>query len=140
MTAITSTSIVAPRSIDAGSMWPFHQTKSTPPIAATNAREAEGERAVEHDVVAERRHAHRVVADALQRQPERRAHDVAQQRVDDERARRARRSRAGSGARRRCRSGCGVGMPLMPPKPETSVTWPKKRFAITENVSVIIRK
>ena len=66
-------------------MWPFHQTKSTPPIAATNAGEAKRDRAVERDVVAERRHAHRVVADALQRQPERRAHEVAQQRVDGER-------------------------------------------------------
>ena len=31
-------------------------------------------------------------------------------------------------------------MPLMPPKPETCVTWPKNRFAITPNVSVIMRK
>ena len=31
-------------------------------------------------------------------------------------------------------------MPLIPPKPETSVTWPNVRFAITEYVSVIIRK
>ena len=31
-------------------------------------------------------------------------------------------------------------MPLIPPNPETSVTWPKKRFVITEYVSVIIRK
>ena len=40
MTAITSTSIVAPRSIEAGSMWPFHQTNRTPPIAAMNAAKA----------------------------------------------------------------------------------------------------
>ena len=45
------------------------------------------------------------------------------------------------------RSGCAVrlsqagsGMPLMPPKPDTLVTWPKNRFAITEKTSVIIRK
>jgi len=31
-------------------------------------------------------------------------------------------------------------MPLIPPKPEKSVTWPKKRFAITPNVRVIMRK
>ena len=34
----------------------------------------------------------------------------------------------------------GIGMPLIPPKPDTLVTWPKKRFAITEKTSVIIRK
>ena len=34
MTAITSTSMVAPRSIEAGSMWPFQQTNTMPPIAA----------------------------------------------------------------------------------------------------------
>ena len=34
----------------------------------------------------------------------------------------------------------GIGMPLIPPKPDTLVTWPKKRFAMTENTSVIIRK
>ena len=71
-TAITSTSIVAPRSIDAGSMWPFHQTKRTPPIAAMNDAKRERDRAVQRDVVAERRHPHRVVAHALQRQAERR--------------------------------------------------------------------
>ena len=31
-------------------------------------------------------------------------------------------------------------MPLMPPKPESCVTCPKKRFAITPKVSVIMRK
>ena len=42
-------------------------------------REPERERAVEDDVVAERGHAHRVVANTLQRQPEGRPHDVAEQ-------------------------------------------------------------
>ena len=37
-------------------------------------------------------------------------------------------------------SQAGSGMPLMPPKPDTLVTWPKNRFAITEKTSVIIRK
>ena len=31
-------------------------------------------------------------------------------------------------------------MPLIPPNPETSVICPKQRLAITEYVSVIIRK
>ena len=31
-------------------------------------------------------------------------------------------------------------MPLIPPKPEMFVTWPKTRLAITEKTSVIIRK
>ena len=48
-------------------------------------REAERDRPVQHDVVAERGHPDRVVADALQRQAERRPDDVAQQRVDGER-------------------------------------------------------
>ena len=29
----------------------------------------------------------------------------------------------------------GIGIPLMPPKPETLVTWPKKRLAITEKTA-----
>ena len=53
------------------------------------AGEGERERAVQRDVVAQRAHPHRVVADALQRQPERRARDVAQQRVDQQRDARA---------------------------------------------------
>ncbi len=46
------------------------------------AGEDEGQRAVQRDVVAQRAHAHGVVADALQRQAERRARDVAQGHVD----------------------------------------------------------
>ena len=67
-------------------MWPFHQTKKIPPIAATNDANANAAiRCEERDVVSERRHAHRVVAHPLQRQPERRPRQVAQQQVDGER-------------------------------------------------------
>ena len=34
----------------------------------------------------------------------------------------------------------GAPMPLIPPKPENVVTWPKNRLAMTAKVSVIIRK
>ena len=112
-------------------MWPFHQTKSTPPIDATNAAKRERDRAVERDVVAERRHPHRVVAHALQRQPERRPHEVAEQRVDGDRGP-ERDVVEPVGVRVDAADTPGVGMPLMPPKPETVVTWPKNRFAITE--------
>ena len=122
-------------------MCPFHQTKSTPASDATKAREAERERPVQRDVVAERAHPHRVVADPLEREPERRADDVAQQRV----ARRARHDEgdvvepvrvlvdvADQARQRR--------MPLIPPKPENVVTWPKNSWRSPPNVSVIIRK
>jgi hypothetical protein len=55
-----STSIVALSAMVDGAICAFH-------------REAEGQRAVQADAVTERAHAQRVVADALQRQPERRA-------------------------------------------------------------------
>jgi hypothetical protein len=44
--------------------------------------EPERERAQEQDVVAERAHARGVVADSLDREPERRAHDVAKEEID----------------------------------------------------------
>ena len=45
--------------------------------------DAEGQRPVERDVVAERAHAHRLVADALQREPERRSHEISEPDVDE---------------------------------------------------------
>ena len=66
-------------------MWPFHQTKRIPPIDEMKPANPNAIHAVERDVVAERAHAHRVVAHALQRQAERRAHEVAQQREHEHR-------------------------------------------------------
>ena len=85
ITAITRSWIVACRSMTDGERCPVHQTNSTPASAATSEPERERERPVQHDVVAERRHPHGVVADTLERKPERRADDVAQERVDGER-------------------------------------------------------
>ncbi len=59
--------------------------------------EAEGERPVQRDGVAERAHPHRLVADALQAEPERRPDDEPDQGVHDERHPEARCSRGGSG-------------------------------------------
>ena len=87
MTAITSTSMVAARPMVDGAICAFHQTKRIPPIAAMRPANANASVRCQRDAVAERAHAHRVVADALQRQPERRAHDVAQGRVDEQRDR-----------------------------------------------------
>ena len=54
------------------------------PDRGDEAGERECNRAMERHVVAERRHAHRVVADALERQSERRPHEVAQQGIDSQ--------------------------------------------------------
>ena len=113
-------------------MWPFHQTKSMPADRRDERRERERDDAVEGDVVAERRHPHRVVAHALEGQPEWCPRDVSQQRVDDERHDERDVVEPVRGARRRLPIEVGAGMPLIPPNPETSVTWPKKRLAITE--------
>ena len=73
MTAMMRTSIVCPRSIEPGEMRRLYQTARIPANAAMKARERERERAVQPHVEAERAHARRLVAQALQRQPERRA-------------------------------------------------------------------
>ena len=57
-----------------GVISPLYQTNSTPPTAAISAGDRIGGDAVRDDVEAERVHAARVVADALQRDAERRAH------------------------------------------------------------------
>ena len=57
-----------------GVIRPLYQTNSTPPTAAMSAGHRVGGDAMRGDVEAERVHAARVVADALQRDAERRAH------------------------------------------------------------------
>ena len=83
MTAITRTSIVCDeRRSSPGEIRVFHQTERIPAIAATNAPSAKASVRRSEHVVAERPHARRVVADALEREPERCADEVAQERVD----------------------------------------------------------
>ena len=73
---------------DPGVIRPLYQTSSMPPTAAMQPGHRVRRDAVRDDVVAERVHAPRVVADALQRDAERRADQV----LDERSSRRARRT------------------------------------------------
>jgi hypothetical protein len=64
-------SITAPMPAVKAATWVFCQTSRMPPIAGDDAREAVGGDAVRGDVEAHRGHAARIVADALQGEPER---------------------------------------------------------------------
>ena len=68
-----------------GSIWPFHQMLNTPASAGDEAGQGERQRAVQRHVEAERRHPHRVVADPLAGQPERRAAQRPEPDVGDHR-------------------------------------------------------
>ena len=76
--------MVAPRPTSPGAIWPCHQTSRTPARDARNAANPNASDAVQRDDVAERRHAHVLVPDPLERDAERGPHDVADQAVDDE--------------------------------------------------------
>ena len=75
-TAMIRMSITGPTPAVPGEIWPPCQTSSTPRDRGDQRREGVGRDAMRRDVEAERRHAARIVADALQREPERRARDV----------------------------------------------------------------
>ena len=82
---------------------------------------------MERDVVAERRHAHRLVADALERDPERRAHEVPDEDVDEERvAERDVVEPVGWPTTSPIKPGMYRSMPAIGEKPPSFVTWPKK--------------
>ena len=83
MTAMTRTSMVWESEIEPGEIRVFHQTERIPARPATRRAEAEGNRAQERDVVAERAHPRRVVTHPLEREAQRRSGDVAQRHVDD---------------------------------------------------------
>ena len=76
-TAITRMLISHEVLTEPGVIRPLYQTSSTPPTAAISAGQRIGRDAVRDHVEAERGHAPRVVADALQRDAERRAHHPA---------------------------------------------------------------
>ena len=69
--------ISQPVPTEPGEISALYQTSSTPPTAAIRPATRVGGDAVRGDVEAERVHAPRVVANALQRDAERRAHQVA---------------------------------------------------------------
>jgi len=56
-------------------MWPFHQTNRTPPSEAMKAANRRRS-SMERDVVAQRAHPHRIVANTLKGDPKRRPHEV----------------------------------------------------------------
>ena len=75
-TAMMRMSITGPTPAVPGEICPPCQTSSMPRDGGDQRRERVGRDAMRGDVEAERRHAARVVAHALQREPERRARDV----------------------------------------------------------------
>ena len=77
-------------------------------------RECVGRDAVRGDVEAERRHAPRIVADALQRQPERRARDVDDHEIGERPRRTGSDSRTAPAGASRRRTTCGVRTALKP--------------------------